>query len=102
MIELIIIDGLTCPVIYCDSCGERITDVQQAAAVFRNMVPEDERTGVTYVHKDFVKGDCLSQAEASIRSSGGTPGWEELGTHLAYLISNVGMSDNDVERILGS
>lgn len=100
MIELVSIDGLTCPKLFCDSCGEEITNAKQAAVVFRNFMNNTQRTGVAYVHKDFVKGNCMSQAEASIRANGEQSGWGELGEHLAYLISNVGMSHADIEKKL--
>lgn len=102
MIELVVIDGLTCPKVFCDSCGEEIQDAKQAAIVFKNFMNNGQRTNVTYVHKDFVKGNCLSQAEASIRAQGGQPGWEELGTHLADLLSNVGIDSQDIKRRLGA
>jgi hypothetical protein len=100
MIELVSMDGLTCPKLFCDSCGEEITDAKQAAVVFSNFMDNTHRTVATYVHKDFVKGDCMAQAEASIRAKGEQSGWEELGEHLAYLISNVGMSLADIEKKL--
>ena len=100
MIGLISVNGQTVPKIFCDSCGEEITNAKQAAVVFNNFMPENQKTGVLYVHKDFVKGDCMTKAEGAIRSKGEQSGWSELGEHLAYLVNNVGMTPNDIEKKL--
>jgi hypothetical protein len=100
MIELVSIDGLTVPKIFCDSCGEEISNAKQAAVVFTNFIRDAQRTGVAYVHKNFVKGDCMAKAEEVVRSKGEQSGWVELGEHLAYLVSNVGMTPNDIEKKL--
>lgn len=97
MIEFISINGLIVPKIFCNSCGEEITNVKQAAVVFKNFMENAERVPLTYVHKDFVKGSCMSKAEEVIRSRGEEPGWWELAQHLAYLVSNVGMTAKDIE-----
>jgi hypothetical protein len=100
MIELIVIDGLTTPKIFCDSCGEEISNAKQAAAVFVNFLPDTKRTSVAYVHKNFVKGDCLTKAEEAVRSKGKQPGWIELTECLSYLISNVGITSTDIDKKL--
>lgn len=100
MIELIQIDGLACPKLFCDSCGEEIADAKAAAAVFVNFMPDGERSALAYVHKNLVKGDCMTRAEEEIRSKGQQPGWVELTEHLAYLIGNVGMASKDIEKRL--
>jgi len=97
MIELVSIDGLTVPKIFCDSCGEEISNAKQAAVVFSNFKGNTQKVDVAYVHKNFVKGNCMTEAEESIRSKGEQPGWSELSEHLAYLVSNVGMSPKDIE-----
>lgn len=100
MIELVSIDGLTVPKIFCGTCGEEISNAKHAAVVFSNFMGNTERTGVTYVHKNFVVGSCMTQAEELIRAKGEQPGWAELSEHLAYLISNVGMGPTDIEKKL--
>jgi hypothetical protein len=100
MLELVSIDGRTVPKIFCDSCGEEISNAKEAAVVFRNFMLNSQRTGLTYVHKDFAKGNCLTKAQEAILEKGEQPGWSELSEHLAYLVSNVGMSPNDIKTKL--
>lgn len=100
MIEIVQIDGLACPKIFCDSCGEEITDAKAAGAVYVNLMPDGDKSSIAYVHKNFVKGDCMKKAEEAVRSKGKEPGWVELTKHLAHLISNVGMTSKDVEKRL--
>ncbi|MHB1299672.1 MAG: hypothetical protein ACYCY8_02230 [Burkholderiales bacterium] len=99
MIEIVQIDGRACPKIFCDSCGEEIADAKAAGAVvYINLMPDGDKSSIAYVHKNFVKGDCMKRAEEAVRSKGKEPGWAELTEHLAYLISNVGMTSKDVEK----
>lgn len=100
MIELFQIDGRACPKIFCDSCGEEIAEAKAAAAVYINFIPDGDRSEVAYVHKNFVKGDCMTKAEEAIRSNGKESGWVELTEYLAHLISNVGIASKDIEMKL--
>ena len=100
MIEMVWIGARACPKIICDSCGEEITDVKTAGVVFPNSMDDSQRTSAAYVHKNFVKGNCMSQAEERICANGGSPGWAELGQMLADLISNAGMTATDVRKRL--
>ncbi len=88
------------PKCFCDSCGHEITDAAAAAVVFDNFSKNGTRCTPLYVHKNFVYGDCLSQAETKIKLAGASPGWEELRTYLAHTIANVGMDADAVEKIL--
>lgn len=98
MIQLHWINGQAVPKITCASCGEVIINAKQAGIVFRNFMNNGEITNVLYVHKNFVKGDCMAKAESMIRSGGGEPGWHELSEHLAFLIDNVDLTAKDIER----
>ena len=100
MIEMRCIDSLFIPRIVCDSCGEVITNASKAAIVFGNFLNNGEKTCVLHINKNFVKGDCMEKAEGVIRSKGWEPGWDELKTHLAFLIKNAGMTPEDIEEKL--
>src|SRR5262249_8429941 len=102
MFELHSINGKTVPKIICDSCGKEISNAKAAAIVFKNFMEPDEKTTGLFVHKDFVGGNCLSVAEAKIRSQGARSGWLELSQHLAYVVSNVGLTAEDIKDRLNS
>jgi len=88
------------PYIVCDSCGEEITDVRNALAIFRNFMNDGEKSEVQHVHKNNVKGDCTKKAEYHFSSKNWEPGSIELGEYLAYLIHNTGMSPEDIKQRL--
>lgn len=100
MIELVSISGHTIPKIFCDSCGEEISNAKEAAVVFSNFMGNNQRVSASYVHKDFVKGNCMKKAEQLIRAKGEEPGWAELSSHMAYIVNNVGMTPKDIENKL--
>jgi len=88
------------PKCFCDSCDREINEAKSAAVVFANFTQNGTRSTPLYVHKDFVHGDCLSQAESKVKKSGASPGWEELSTFLAHAIANVGMKAEDIRKTL--
>jgi hypothetical protein len=88
------------PKVVCDSCGEEITNVKAAAAVYGNFMANGKKSDVLHVHKNFVRGDCMDKAESVIRSKGWQLGWAELGQHLAFLINNAGMTSEDIAEKL--
>lgn len=100
MIKLVSIDGQTVPKIFCDSCGEEISNAKQAVIVFRIFMENSQSMDGVYVHKNFVMGNCMTKAEELIHSKGEQHGWAELSEHLAYLVSNVGMTPKDIEKKL--
>ncbi|MBO2683547.1 hypothetical protein [Shewanella algae] len=93
MIENIQVDGKACPKIFCDSCGKEIVEVESAGVVFTNFLPDNERSTIAYVHKDYVGDNCTSRVEEAFRSKGKEPGFVELSQHLEDLISNIRMLD---------
>lgn len=83
MIKLVLIEGRSAPLLFCDHCGKRIENVLMAAAVFAR-VGEGESSPVKHVHK----GECHRETERVMN----TNHWQELSTHLRYLIDNVSMT----------
>jgi len=102
MIKLTMQSGRNIPQFFCDSCGGLIDKAGAAATVFPNFNEEGEATEVKHVHKDFFGGNCLTKTEALIRAQGRQPGWEELSTHIACLVANVGLDANDIAAELES
>ena len=100
MIKITWIKGRGCPKIFCDSCGEEILNAKDGAVVFPNFKDNGTIDEAIYVHKSHVKNNCMSDAEASIKAKGNQQGWEELSTHLAYLVHNAGMGSEDIEKRL--
>lgn len=85
------IDGQNCPVLVCDVCGERLTEAGKSAVVFNNFSPPNSKLKALHVHKGNIDGKtCHEEAESSIRSGGGTPGWQEMKRALTDLVFNVG------------
>lgn len=85
------IPGRYAPLLFCDVCGERITNASRAAALtVSHSMPEGESSEVLHVHK----GDCHTAAD---RRAGLTLGWEEMSRHLLHLIYNVGLSPEKLE-----
>ena len=70
MFELYSISGKTVPKIICDSCGKEVSNAKAAAIVFKIFMGPDEKTTGLFVHKDFVGSNCLSTAEAKVRTQG--------------------------------
>lgn len=91
---------VTVPKYFCDSCDRQITEAKTAAVVYPNFTQSGSRFVPLYVHKNFVHGDCLVQAQARVKAAGARPGWEELSTFLAQAIGNAGMDAVDVDKIL--
>jgi hypothetical protein len=80
------IPGRYAPLLFCDTCGKRITDAGLAAAVtVGHPVPEGESSEVLHVHK----GECHDAVD---RRLGRQAGWDELSRHLLHLIYNVDLS----------
>lgn len=90
MIEIQMLNGINAPLLFCDICGDRITDAGKAAVVFDNSRSDGERAKTLHVHKGSIDGKtCHHEADLIIRSGGGTPGWQELKRHLTDLAHNV-------------
>lgn len=90
MIEIQMIDGNSCPILFCDVCGERVEDASKAAVVFESLRPDGERPKALHVHKGSIDGKaCHHQAELIIQAGGGTPGWQEWKLYICNLAHNV-------------
>jgi len=99
MIEIHAIDGINCPILICDVCGERIQDASKAAIVFDNFQPNGSRVKALSVHKGNIDGKtCHHEAELIIASGGGRAGWEELKAALTDLSSNVGFPASEMAK----
>ena len=93
MIEIQSSNGINCPLLFCDICGDRITDAGKAAVVFDNFAPNGARVKVLLVHKGNIDDKtCHQEADSIVASGGGRPGWQELKQHLVDLVANVGFS----------
>ncbi len=91
MFEIFVNGDRNAPMLYCDVCDELITDAGTAAVVYDNFKKTGERAKILYVHKGKIDGrTCHQAADAIISEGGGTPGWQELKTHLCHIASNVG------------
>lgn len=88
------------PKFFCNSCGREITDAKNAAVIYANFADTGSKATPLFVHKNFVHGDCMTQAEQQLKAQGQSVGWEELTTLLAHLIANVGMDADAVRAIL--
>ena len=90
MIEIQVVDDISAPILFCDVCGERITEAGKAAVVYDNFRQNGERAKTLHVHKGKIDGmTCHEEADSIIRAGGGTPGWQELKRHLCDLAHNV-------------
>lgn len=93
MLEIHVIDGINCPVLVCDICGERLLDASKSAVVFNNFAPNGTKAQVLHVHKGSIDGKtCHQNADALISKAGGNPGWQELKACLTDLAHNVGFT----------
>lgn len=92
MFEIHTIDGINCPVLVCDLCGEQLTDAKKAAVVFNNFAPNKSKLTALHVHKGNIDGKtCHEEADLIITTGGGTPGWQEMTTCLDDLLKNTGI-----------
>jgi hypothetical protein len=89
MIRNIKLNGMIGPVIYCDTCGERIDEAGRALVLTREKIGETQTAEVMHVHK----GPCHHAAE----SKTGSHGWQELSRHLLHLVYNAGLSLEDLQ-----
>jgi hypothetical protein len=90
MLEILNVDGINTPTLYCDICGDPILEAGKAAIVFDNFRDNGERAKTLQVHKGKINGKtCHEEADSIIKSGGGTPGWMELKAYLYYLTSNI-------------
>lgn len=94
-------DSEIAPLIICDFCGERISDVHMAAALtLTNNRYSNGNARVAHVHK----GPCFDAIE---QQNGGNVGWAELSQHLRLILNNVGLDletisqERDIERQFG-
>ena len=101
MIKISLVDGRNAPQFFCDICGKLIDKAGEGAIVHSNFLDEGKATDAIVVHKDFAGLSCLSKAEAQVRKGGGSPGWQELRSAIAYLAFNHGVSGKHIEEILG-
>lgn len=72
-----------CPIIICDICSDMISEVNEGAVVFPCSAPEHSKLSCLHVHK----GACHEKAEENVQNAG----WDELGVHMAYVLSNLGV-----------
>jgi hypothetical protein len=100
MIKISVIEGRNAPRFHCQQCGKVIEKAGEGAVVYPSSVEEGATSEAMVVHKDFAGSKCMSQAEAQIRSKGGSPGWEELKSALAYLVHNLGAKGKDLDEKL--
>lgn len=98
MIEITMIEGLTCPLVYCDTCGHVIRKAAEAGVVLDNGMDEGQRFEPIYVHKDFVNGGCMTFQEKLLTSQGKEHGWVELQTYFKHLLDNTKMTLADMKR----
>jgi hypothetical protein len=89
MIEIQMVGGHSCPMLFCDVCGERIQDASKAAVVFENFRPEGDRLKALHVHKGIDGKACHQEAELIIQADGGAPGWQEWKRYICDLAHNV-------------
>lgn len=82
-IKILYRDQRNCPVVVCDVCQDMIGNAGEGAVVFRCSAPENSKLVCLHVHK----GECHDKAEEGIEDAG----WEELGAHMAYIMSNLGI-----------
>lgn len=87
--------GVYAPLCVCDMCGQRITDANQALALYPNHSGPGagERVEVLHVHK----GECDQRATNGFGDDGGT---DELSTHLVYLLNNVGLRGASLKALI--
>ena len=91
MFEIHVINGISCPVLVCDMCGEHITDASEAVVVFKDTSGQSAKLKALHVHTGSPNGKtCHQEAESLIRSGGGTPAWQDLRSSMADLAHNSG------------
>jgi hypothetical protein len=77
-------EGLFVPVIVCDVCEQRIADGRLGVVVFRmGDLSLPELIPCMQTHK----GECYNAAERKLGGMGEC-GWQELQTHLLYVVLN--------------
>jgi hypothetical protein len=86
-VKILFRNQMHCPIVVCDVCGDMIANVNEGAVVFPCSAPENSKLSCLHVHK----GDCHDKAEENQQNAG----WEELGAHMAFVMSNLGI---DLER----
>jgi hypothetical protein len=87
MLKIKAIDELTCPILLCDFCQERITDAKLALVRFKTDVYSSEGgTEILFTHK----GDC----DKSLKLQ--SDEWTELTVFLLQIASNVGFPPREM------
>ncbi len=94
MIRTIQKAGRDIPMLICDVCDTWIEGAGEAAAVWKRASKDGETSEVLHVHK---RG-CHAQAEHRLGGKQNCS-WEELGTHLLYLVGNSGLSPEQLQEI---
>jgi len=94
MIAVRVLDGRSCPVIVCDTCGRPITDPGMAAVVW-DMTQQGDRLP-SLVHK----GACHDALDHGIKGEGGFPGWAELSRWFVDLLHNSGLHGDRLDRAI--
>ena len=99
MFEMHIIQDQNCPVLVCDMCGERLTEAGKSAVVFDNFASPGSKIKVLHVHKGQIEGKtCHQEADAIIKSGGGTPGWQEMKACITDLAHNIGFPPHEMDQ----
>lgn len=91
MIRILFRHGLSCPFVFCDVCGDAISDPLEGAAVF-DMTAKSDKTDVLHAHK----GKCHDEAEKRIGEK--VSGWQELSAHIYFLCTNLDITPARLEE----
>jgi hypothetical protein len=86
VLKIIKVGDVSEPAIFCDVCTKQITAAGEAAAVY----PYEEKDGAVLEVLHVHKGRCHDTAENKVGSNGGAP-WQELESHLLWLLKNTGL-----------
>jgi hypothetical protein len=87
MIKMILLDGQYCPVVVCDWCQERISQVASAGYWWRVGLPTGEPVDGQPV---FLHKLCSDDFEEANREEDRAWYWGELRDFVEYLPSNLG------------
>ena len=80
--------GMTCPVVICDVCGERITDIHRGAYIWNG---DDTADGRTCAPKFAHYGRCCRTAVNDIANADGVGCDISLSAFIVYLLHNLGV-----------
>ena len=93
MVKMVYTKGHFAPITFCDICNKRIYEAGKAGVIYPLEADEGDDIPVFIVHK----GDCLHQAEDRLGGRSES-GFDELSVNLYYLLFNVGLTIEKLER----